>query len=114
MLEQELSYTVSDGAREGVVVLALQGPFTLGNMFKLQSELRDITPPCLIMDLAAVPYMDSAGLGVLMNYFVSAQGHDRKLLLTGVSDRIRSLFEMTKVDGLLKICDSIEAAEASA
>lgn len=112
MLEQELSYTVIDGAREGVVVLALDGPFTLGNMFKLQSELRSITPPCLIMDFSAVPYMDSAGLGVVMNYFVSAQGHGRKFLLTGVSDRIRALFEMTKVDGVLNICESVKAAEA--
>lgn len=109
-----MSYTVTDGAKEGVLILALDGPFTLGNMFKLQSEMRSLTPPCLIMDLSAVPYMDSAGLGVIMNYFVSAQSHGRKLILTGVSDRIRALFEMTKVDGVLKISDSVPAAEAQA
>jgi anti-sigma B factor antagonist len=114
MLEKELSYTVTDGAKEGVLILVLDGPFTLGNMFKLQSEMRSLTPPCLIMDLSAVPYVDSAGLGVIMNSFVSAQSHGRKLILTGVSDRIRALFEMTKVDGVLKISDSVPAAEALA
>lgn len=112
MLEKELSYTVRDGAKAGVVVVALNGPFTLGNMFQLQSDLRGLTPPCLILDLTHVPYMDSAGLGVVMNYFVSSQSRGRKFILTGVSDRIRGLFEMTKVESVLKICDSVEAAEA--
>lgn len=114
MLEKELSYTVTDGAKEGTVILALDGPFTLGNMFQLQNDLRALKPPCLIMDLSAVPYMDSAGLGVIMNSFVSAQGHGRKFFVTGVSDRLRALFEMTKVDAVLKICDSLDAAQALA
>src|SRR4051812_13898091 len=114
MLEKELSYTVRDGAKDGVAIVALDGPFTLGNMFKLQSDLRSLTPPCLIMDLSNVPYMDSAGLGVLMNYFVSSQSHGRKFLLTGVSDRIRALLEMTKVESVLKICASIDDAETLA
>jgi anti-sigma B factor antagonist len=112
MLDKELTYTVSDGAREGVVILALDGPFTLGNMFKLQTDLRNLAPPCLIMDLSSVPYMDSAGLGVIMNYFVSSQSHGRKFFLTGVSDRLRALLEMTKVDSVLRICESIDAAQA--
>lgn len=109
-----MTYTVSDGAREGIVILTLDGPFTLGNMFKLQSDLRALTPPCLIMDLSSVPYMDSAGLGVLMNYFVSAQSHGRKFFVTGVSERLRALLEMTKVDNVLQICDSVDAAQALA
>jgi anti-sigma B factor antagonist len=114
MLDKELSYTVSDGAKDGIVILALDGPFTLGNMFQLQSDLRGLTPPCLIMDLSSVPYMDSAGLGVIMNYFVSSQNHGRKFYVTGVSDRLRALLEMTKVDAVLKLCDSVATAEALA
>jgi anti-sigma B factor antagonist len=114
MLEKELKYATSNGAREGTVILSLEGPFTLGNMFQFQAELRSLKPPCLIMDIAEVPYMDSAGLGVLMNYFVAAQGDGRKFILTGVNDRVRALLEMTKVDAVLKICDSVEAAQALA
>lgn len=114
MLDKELSYTVSDGAKEGTVILKLEGPFTLSNMFQLQADLRTMTPPCLIMDLAGVPYMDSAGLGVIMNYFVSAQKGGRKFFLTGVDNRVRALLEMTKVDTILRLCNSIEAALALA
>jgi anti-sigma B factor antagonist len=114
MLDQELSYTTSNGAKEGTTILTLSGPFTLGNMFQLQAELRALKPVCLVMDMAGVPYMDSAGLGVIMNYFVAAQGAGRKFLLAGVNDRVRSLFEMTKVDAVLKMCPSVEAAQALA
>ena len=114
MLEKELSYATSNGAKDGTVILALDGPFTLGNMFQLQAELRTLKPPCLIMDMTAVPYMDSAGLGVIMNYFVSAQGEGRKYLLVGVNDRVRALLEMTKVDTVLKLCETVDAAQALA
>jgi anti-sigma B factor antagonist len=114
MLDQKLSYSIADGTKDGVVILTLEGPFILSNMFQLQSEMRRLKPPCLIMDMTQVPYMDSAGLGVVVNYFVSAQGSGRKLLLVGVSERLRSLLEMTKVDNVLRTCDSVQAAEALA
>ena len=114
MLDKELSYTTSNGAKEGMVVLALDGPFTLGNMFQLQDNLRMMKPACLIMDLTSVPYMDSAGLGVIMNYFVSAQSAGRKFFLVGVNDRLRALLEMTKVDSILRVCDTVETAQALA
>lgn len=112
MLDKELSYTTSTGAKEGTVILTIAGPFTLSNIFQLQTELRTLKPACLIMDLTSVPYMDSAGLGVVMNYFVSAQGNGRKLLLAGVNDRVRALLEMTKVDSILRMYESVEAAQS--
>lgn len=111
MLDQSFTYRLSDGSRPEISVLTLSGPFTLGNMFELQNAIRSITPQLLIINLSAVPYMDSAGLGVLMNAFVSAQSHGRKVVLTGVNDRIRALFEMTRVDSLLTISDSLASAE---
>jgi anti-anti-sigma factor len=114
MLDKELSYTTSTGAKEGTVILTIDGPFTLSNIFQLQTELRTLKPARLIMDLTSVPYMDSAGLGVVMNYFVSAQAGGRKFLLVGVNDRVRALLEMTKVDSVLHMCDSVEAAQSQA
>jgi anti-anti-sigma factor len=114
MLDKELTYATSEGAKAGTTVLTLNGPFTLGNMFKLQSDLRALKPECLILDLTGVPYMDSAGLGVMMNYYVAAQGGGRKFFVVGVNERVSALLEMTKVDSVLKICDTVEAAQALA
>jgi len=97
--------------KQGTTIVSLDGPFTLANMFKLQADLRAMKPECLILDLTSVPYMDSAALGVVMNTYVAAQGSGRKFFVAGVNDRVRALLEMTKVDAVLKICDSAEAAQ---
>jgi anti-sigma B factor antagonist len=112
MLEQDFSYNIADGAKDDTLILHLTGPFTLGNIFQLQSALRTLQPATLIMDIAGVPYMDSAGLGVIMNYYVSAQNHGRKFYLCGVNDRVKALLELTKVDSVLHLTESVEAAEA--
>lgn len=109
-----MSFTRRKGGREGVEILSISGPFTLGNMFKLQRELQQVTPPYLIFDLAKVPYMDSAGLGLLVNSFVSAQKNGRKIAVAGAAPRIMTLFEMTKVDNVLPLFPTAEAAEAGA
>ena len=114
MLDKELSYTLSDGAKPGTTILTIEGPLTLGNMFKLQAEMRTLKPECLIMDMTGIPYMDSAGMGVIMNYYVAAQGGGRKLFLVGVNERVRTLLEMTKVESVLKMYPTVDAAQADA
>ena len=113
MRDDPLSYTFAAGRSEGTTILKLDGPLTLTTMFGLQDEMRAATPQVLIMDLSGMPYMDSAGLGLLMNYYVSAQNFGRKLLLAGVNERVDSLLEMTKVKGILTSFATVEEAEAS-
>jgi anti-anti-sigma regulatory factor len=48
-----------------------------------------------------------------MNSHVSQQDHGGKLLVAGVNDRVKALFEMTKVQGVLTSFPTVEAAEAS-
>lgn len=113
MQDRELTFSSSNGTKDGVLIVTLDGPLLLGNLFNFQSALREMKPPCLILDLSNVPYMDSAGLGVLMNGYVSAQNNHREFFVVGVSERIRALLEMTKVDQILNLYPSLEAAEAA-
>ena len=94
--------------------MSISGPFTLGNMFQLQRVLQEITPQYLVIDLSNVPYMDSAGLGLLVNCYVSAQKHGRKIAVAGVRPRLMTILEMTKVDSLLPLYPNAEAAESAA
>lgn len=108
-----MTFTQRPGSRDGIEILSISGPFTLGNMFQLQRALQELHPPYLIFDLSQVPYMDSAGLGLLVNFYVAAQKNGRKMAVVGASQRIMALFEMTKVDSLLKLYPTVEAAEAA-
>lgn len=106
-----MTFTQRPGSRDGVEILSLSGPFTLGNMFQFQRSLQDVHPPYLIFDISQVPYMDSAGLGLLVNFYVAAQKNGRKMAVVGVTHRIMALFELTKVNSLLKIYPTVEDAE---
>jgi anti-sigma B factor antagonist len=63
--------------------------------------------------MSETTYIDSAGLGLIMNYYVAATDHGRKLLLAGVNERVKALLEMTRVQGVLTTFPSVAAAEAS-
>lgn len=114
MPDECLTFTQRPGSRDGIQILSLSGPFTLGNMFELQRVVQQIHSRYLIFDLSKVPYMDSAGLGLLVNTYVSAQKNGRKMAVVGTPPRIMILFELTKVDTLLSRFATIEAAEEDA
>jgi anti-anti-sigma factor len=113
MRDEPLTYNFSQGKSDRTTVLKLVGPLTISTMFGFQNEFRAATPQAMIVDLSETTYMDSAGLGLIMNYYVAAADHGRKLLLAGINDRIKALMEVTKVLGLLQRFPSVEAAEAS-
>lgn len=108
-----MTYSHGPANRDGVEVLSLVGPFTLNNLFHFQRDLQEIRPPYLIFDITHVPYMDSAALGLLVNFYVSAQKHGRKMAITGTNPRVLTLFQMTKLDGLFRLYATVEEAEAA-
>src|SRR6202048_3226855 len=110
MRDEPLTYSFSQGKSGGTTVLKLIGPLTISTMFGFQNEFRAATPQTMIVDLSETTYMDSAGLGLIMNYYVAAADHGRKLLLAGMNDRIKALLEMTKVLGVLQHFRRVERA----
>jgi len=102
-----------DGKTAGTHIYSLIGPLTLRNLFELQTELRSATPPPLtVIDLTQVPYMDSAGMGLVMNHYVRCQTRGVKLVVVGANNRVLDLFKVTKVDTVLPLVPSIDEAEA--
>lgn len=99
------------GQAPGSRILRLTGPLVINNLFEFQSTLRNDPPDKLILDLTAVPYMDSAGMGAIINYFVSCERHGRKMVVAGVNGRVLELFRMTRVDGLLTMKATVADAE---
>ncbi len=97
----------------GAKILKLDGPLTLQSLFDFQQVVRSEKTKPIILDLAGVPYMDSAGLGSVIGAYASCQRTGRQFAITGISDRVNILFKMTQVNGLLPCFDSLEAAEKS-
>ena len=96
----------------GLRILKLRGPLLLATLFELQNMARSIEYSCLIIDLAEVTYMDSAGLGTLLGVYASCHTHGRKFALARVSPRVMTLFQVAHVDSYLPQYDTVEAAQA--
>ncbi|MGO8720675.1 MAG: STAS domain-containing protein [Acidobacteriaceae bacterium] len=114
MRDEPLTIETSPGSRADAIVLRLSGPLTLRTLFSLQEALHAQTAPLTILDLSQVPYINSAGLGAVLMFYVSAEKNGRKLALTGVTERVLSLIRMTRVDTVLSMFPSVEAAEQGA
>jgi anti-sigma B factor antagonist len=97
----------------GAKIFKLSGPLTIQTLFDFQQMIRDETAKPIIVDISQVPYMDSAGLGCIVSAFTSCQRNQRAFGITGLTERIKTLFAVTHVDGLLPCFDSLEEAEAS-
>jgi anti-sigma B factor antagonist len=113
--DHPLAISRREAAAPGAQVFTLAGPVTLPNLFTLQAELRNgELPKSVILDLSAVPYMDSAGMGAIVNYFVHCQNRGVKLIAVGICSRVHELFKMTKVDTVIPCFPTVEEAEAQA
>jgi len=97
--------TIDDlpGKSADTQILKFNGPLTLSNLFAFQAALRKDVVPVTILDLSGVPYMDSAGMGVVINFHISCQKNGRKMVLAGVNERVFALLELTNTNKLLTL-----------
>lgn len=63
----------------------------------------DERPKRLIVNLTDVTYMDSSGIGTLVEVFRRVNAYKGQLVLCGMNDRVHSVFEITKLDKFFKV-----------
>lgn len=92
-------------------VLSLRGPLTAGNAPVFQNAMRREEPAhTVILDLSEVPYIDSAGLGLLVSAHISRQKTGRQMILSGINQRVQKLFEITRMGDLFLIFPTTQQA----
>jgi len=103
----------SDGARPGQRVLRLNGSLNLMTVPAFLEALRAETAPAVIVDFSGVRMLDSAGVGSLIQVFVTFRNAKRKLALVGLSPRLLEVLEITRVQKLLPIFATAAEAESA-
>jgi anti-anti-sigma factor len=84
----------------------------LDNVFVFQNALRNVELPQIsILDLTDVPYLDSAGMGAIVNYYVHCQRKGAQAIVAGVNGRAMELFVLSKVHTIIPMADSVEEAQ---
>ncbi len=111
MRDEALTIETLPAQHSDISILRLTGPITLSSLFPLKDAVGGLTSRLTILDMSQVPYVDSAGLGTILMSHVSAEKNGRKLALAGVTDRVLSLIRMTRVDTVLSMFPTVEAAQ---
>ncbi|MEH2118231.1 STAS domain-containing protein [Nostoc sp.] len=56
----------------------------------------------LLIDMKEVKFIDSSGLGALVSAMQMVRNANSKLFVCSISDQVRMLFELTKMDRIFK------------
>jgi len=95
-----------------VVVLDLKGKITLGEGDELLKDkvnsLVNQGHKKIVLNLADVPYIDSAGLGEIVQSYATVTKNGGKLKLLNVTKRIKDLLSITK---LLTVFETYESED---
>ena len=67
----------------------------------------------ILVNLSEVPYMDSAGLGVLVSGLKNTNRQNGDLRLWGLQPDVRNIFELTRLNKVFQIFEDEGAALAS-
>ncbi len=105
-----------DVTRHGeVTVVAVMGDVDVATAPRLRQALvsaaaEAVAPPRVVVDISAVDFLDSTGLGVLLGGLKRVRTLDGELALVGAEDQVRRVFTVTRVVEILPLHDSLAAA----
>ena len=105
---------ISQRQSGGITILDLQGKIMFGDgdeeLRAAVDEVIESGEVKLILNMAEVSYVDSAGLSELVRSYVSAHKRLGRLVLLDLTRKVEDLLVMTK---LLKVFDPFESEEAA-
>jgi anti-sigma B factor antagonist len=94
----------------GVTILDLKGKITLGDGDEaLKSKINQLTADNrkrILLNLADVPYIDSAGLGEVVRTYTTVSRQGGQLKLVNLTKRITDLLSITKLLTVFETFDS--------
>lgn len=97
----------------GIVILRPVGDIDLGRSPALRQHLNSAQsqkPTKLVIDLTDVPYMDSSGVATLIEAMQAARKADCQLVLCSLQDKVRSIFEIARLDMVFTIMATTDEA----
>jgi len=108
---------IKESRKGNVLVLTLDGELMGGDESKafqerLYKAIRD-KEPRVVLDMAGVGWMNSSGLGMLMAGLTSLRSSEGDLRLACLPDRVKRPILIAKLDCVLSMFDSVDAAVKS-
>ena len=113
-----MALKTSTDVRDNVAIVRLSGNITLG---EASGQLRDVIRQTLaaghkvvILDLAGVAYIDSAGLGELVGAHATASSQGATVKLLNMQKKVEGLMQITKLTTVFETYEDEASALQSA
>jgi len=110
-----MKYTLSE--HKDITIISLSGKIMGGpeatEINGKINQLIDEGKLRIVIDLAEVEWMNSSGLGILIDAVTVLKNNSGALRLANVSDRIKNLLKITKLNTVFDLRDSIDEALGS-
>lgn len=102
---------------DGITVLDLTGPLVLGDgTVELREQIRGLLGKgrkMILLNLRAVPYIDSCGIGELVTSFTSVRRQGGELKLVSLEPKVHGVLQITKLHTVFEVHDNEAAAVRS-
>ena len=112
-----MSFKMNTREINDISIIDLSGQLTMGDACAgIRDEVRDELGHGIrkiILNLAEVTYIDSAGLGELTAAYMSVKNREGKLKLLNLAKRVHDLMQITKLYTVFDVYDDEKKAIAS-
>ena len=92
------------------------GPMVSGELEELENKLQSLLQNWtkrIIINMNDVPLIDSAGLELMMHYQLQLGNHGLKMKLSGLTEMVQRIFDLTKLSGNFEIFPDTASAVRS-
>lgn len=114
---RSMQFSVQSSERSGRTVLTVAGELDVHTAPELESTLGPLTRlagAAVVVDLTAVKFIDSTGLGVLVTGLKHVREHDGSLDVVATTPRVLRVFSLTGLDAVIPLHATLEEALPSA
>jgi anti-sigma B factor antagonist len=113
----DMSLTMRTREVNGIMIIDLSGRLTMGEASAaIRNEIHDEIghgSRKILLNLAGVSYIDSAGLGELTSAYTSVKNRNGELKLLKLTQRVHDLMQITKLYTVFDVYDDEREAIAS-
>ena len=100
--------------QNGTVIIELKGKLVggplAGRMDRTLDNILAQGNKHIIVDLGSVTHLNSSGMGILISGFTKVNDEGGKLKFANITDKIRNLLSITKLNRIFEVYDSVDDA----
>lgn len=110
----KLDLHVAESSNGTPSVVKLDGKLVLETVNRFLQTMRQQTSPSLVMDMSSVSFLDSAGVGALVQLFVHRRNQGQKFALAALTPQGMAVMQVAGLLKLLPVFASVSEAAQQA